>query len=157
MFVNVPCNNGGDNQTILYLFSNRKKALEFLNLWDPNELNDPQEVIEFTYKNIPLLLKKMAEASVYCKLLAVDPNPNNDPIPLTSIEDFIHNFTQIINRIKRLFSSGINSIAIQTHSTDKGAVLSYYCHDGLYAAMIKPNGQVHFAKTREQAVSECLI
>lgn len=151
MFVNDPDAEDELLGRVLCLFSSMEKAVEFLDMWDEDELNQPQYVAEFGPVQLEHLLDLMEDVSEHCKMMTID--PDGKPPRFTLIADFVDNMRKILDRTKRVFATGVNSVIIKTHPLDDAEVMSLYCHDGKYAAMLPPNGRIYFGKTRDEALN----
>ena len=81
-------------------------------------------------------------------------DPGDGTPGFTKITDVIENLEKILDRVRRVFSSGMNAVMLQKHQVNSTEVLSIQCHDGKYAAMIPPSGTIYFAATRSDAVAK---
>lgn len=135
---------------VLYLFSTEKRAIEFIELWDENELSQPQYVAEFGPSQLEYLADLLEAGAEHCEALTID--PEEGPLRLTRTGDFAQNIRRIIDRTRRVFTSGADSVIVKKHAEGSREIMSLYCHDGKYAAMFPPGGQVYFGKTREEAL-----
>lgn len=141
-----------DFQRIVVLFSSADKAKRFLDAWDEDELNQPQQVVEFDVPELRQLLELLGDASEHAIALKLDPG---DRTPgFARVTDVIANIETILDRVRRVFMSGMDAVMLQKHQVDSTEILSIQCHDGRYAAMIPPGGTIHFAATRSDAVAK---
>jgi hypothetical protein len=152
MVVNNPDAADEPLRRILFLFTARERAAEFLDAWDDDELNQPQEVVEFGPRNLQQFGELIEGASEHCDVVTID--PDGRPLRLTPIAVFAENMRRIVDRIRRIFASGMDSVVLQKHQLGTVEVMSLYCHDGKYAAMKSPGGHIYYGKSREEAVTE---
>jgi hypothetical protein len=141
-----------DFRRIVFLFSSAAKAQQFLDFWDKDELNRPQKVMEFNVPQLRELLDMLKESSNHALVLKLD--PADQTVGFTKLEEVVENLETILDRIRRIFTSGMDAVMLQKHSIGPQEVLSMQCHDGKYAAMVPPGGTIHFASTRDGAVTK---
>jgi hypothetical protein len=141
-----------DFRRIVFLFSSAAKAQQFLDFWDEDELNRPQKVMEFNVPQLRELLDMLKEASKHAIVLKLDPADRT--VGVTKLDEVVENLEMILDRIRRIFTSGMDAVMLQKHQFGPQEVLSMQSHDGKYAAMIPPGGTIHFAETRESAVAK---
>ena len=95
------------------------------------------------------MLKESSNHAVVLKL-----DPADQTVGFTKLEEVVENLETILDRIRRIFTSGMDAVMLQKHSIGPQEVLSMQCHDGKYAAMVPPGGTIHFASTRDGAVTK---
>ncbi len=139
-------------QRIVVLFSSAEKAKQFLDAWDKDELNQPQQVVEFNVPELRQLLELLGGASEHAVALKLDPGDGKPGF--ARVTDVIENLEIILDRVHRVFMSGMDAVMLEKHRIGSTGILSIQCHDGKYAAMIPPGGAIHFAATRSDAVAE---
>jgi hypothetical protein len=152
MVVNNPDAEDEPLRRILFLFSSRERVTEFLNAWDDDELNQPQEIVEFGPRNLQSFADLLEGASEHCDVVTID--PDGGPLRLTPIAVFAEDMHRIVDRIGRVFASGMDSVVLQKHQVGTVEVMSLYCHDGKYAAMKSPGGRIYYGKSRDEAIAE---
>jgi hypothetical protein len=139
-------------QQFAVLFSTAEKAKEFLTAWNDDELNQPQNIVKFGALELTELLDMLRGAAEHAIALKLDPG---DGTPgLNRITDVVENMENIIDRVRRVFTSGMNAVMLEKQQIDSKEVLSMQCHDGKYAAMILPRSKIYFAATRSDAVAK---
>jgi hypothetical protein len=137
---------------IVVLFSSADKAKRFLDVWEADELNQPQQIIEFDVPHLGQLLELLQDTAEHASALTLDPT---DGIPgFTRVSELIENLQTILDRVRRVFMSGMDAVMVHKHKVNSTEFLSIQCHDGKYAAMIPPKGTIHFAATRSEAVAK---
>lgn len=152
MIMNNPDAEDGVLKRVLCLFSSKERAIKFLNLWDEDELSRPQYVAEFGPLQQKCLVDLLDDVVEHCEVMTID--PDEGPPRLTLIVEFAENIRRILDRTRRIFATGADSIIIKKHGVGDDEVMSLYCHDGKYAAMHKPSGRIYFGKSREEAFAE---
>jgi len=141
-----------DFKRIVVLFSSAENAQRFLESWDEDEVSQPQQIVEFDVPELTQLLDLLHAASEHAIALKLDPG---DGTPyFTRVSDVIDNLETILDRVRRVFTSGMDAVMLQRHQVDSTEILSIQCHDGKYAAMIPPGGTIYFASTRNDAVAK---
>jgi hypothetical protein len=78
-------------------------------------------------------------------------------VGFTKLEEVVENLETILDRIRRIFTSGMDAVMLQKHQCGPQEVLSMQSHDGKYAAMIPPGGTIYFAATRDDAVAKLRV
>ena len=73
MILNWSEENARPQQRLFPLFSSRELALEFLDIWDDDELNQPQYVMEFGPPHIDFLADLLSDAAKHCEAMTIDP------------------------------------------------------------------------------------
>jgi hypothetical protein len=141
---------------VLPLFTSREKAATLLRCWDPDELTEPQEVTGFGPRELPQLIELLEKASETVKVLVVDPGLNEGDKKFLDLQQVIVGMTTMWDRIRRLFSSGLDSVMIQYHDVSGRRVMTMLGSGGDYAALLPPDGKLYRGMTRELALAALL-
>lgn len=141
-----------DFQRIMVLFSSAANAQWFLDMLGEDDLNQPQRIVEFGVPELGELIELLREGSRYAIALKLD--PGDDTKGFTRVSEAVDNLELILDRVRRIFMSGMHAVMLEKHRVDSTEILSIQCHDGKYAAMIPPNGIIYFAAKRDDAVEK---
>ena len=138
---------------VLPLFTSREKAAALLGCWEPDELTEPQEVMEFGPRELPQLIKLLEQVSKTVKLLVIDPGLNEKDKKFLDLEKVIAGMTEMWDRTKRLFTSGLDKVMIQHHEVSGVRAMTILGSNGDYGALLPPNGKLYRGNTRELALA----
>ena len=70
------------------------------------------------------MLKESSNHAVVLKL-----DPADQTVGFTKLEEVVENLETILDRIRRIFTSGMDAVMLQKHSIGPQEVLSMQCHD----------------------------
>jgi hypothetical protein len=138
---------------VLILFTSSEKATTMLRCWESGELSEPQEVVKFGPKELPLLIRMLEGASKTVKVMVLDPGQNEGDKKFHHLEHVIMGLTQLLNRAKRVFSGGLDKVMIQNHDVSGTKVMTILTSAGDYGALLSPDGKQYRGKTRELALA----
>ena len=144
---------GETYEGVVALFTSQEKAAIFLGYWDPENLNELQEVKEFGPRELPQLISLLEGASMKVKILIVDPGLNDKERKFLDLDHVIAGLTRMLDRIRRVFSSGLDKIMIQNHDVSGVQVTTMLTSTGDYGALLRPDGKQYRGKTRERALA----
>lgn len=151
MIVNNQGSADPDSGRMTYLFSSQAQTDEFLRYWDEDELTQRQQAREFGPERIVQLIGLLEESARNCGIVVIV--ADDYQICAVRISEFVHNLRRILGRLQRTFRGGIDAVIIKTHDLGNEKAMTLYCHDGQYAAMLRPRGKIYFGSTRNEALS----
>jgi len=138
---------------VLPLFTSQEKAAMLLRCWEPDELTETQDVTEFGPRELPKLIKLLEKASETVKVLVVDTGLNEVDIKFFNLEIAIEGMAGMWDRIKRIFSGGLDEIMIQSHDISGVQALTVLTSGGKYGALLHPSGKRYWGETRATALA----
>lgn len=135
----------------VFLFSTEEGAKEVLEMWEPEDLSQPQEVVAFGPPELTRLIELLEDAGKWTDYIAFD-FVAGEKLRLMKLHGFTNDIKRIWSRILRAFRTGMNNVLVETHQIGAVEVTSIQSNDGQYGAMIQPKGAIYFADSRENAV-----
>jgi hypothetical protein len=102
------------------------------------------------------LIELLEKASETVKVLVVDPGLNEGDKKFLDLQQVIVGMTTMWDRIRRLFSSGLDSVMIQYHDVSGRRAMTMLGSGGDYAALLPPDGKLYRGMTRELALAALL-
>jgi len=139
-------------QRILVLFTSADKAKLFLERCSLDRLAESQRLVEFDPSAPERLVELLREASEHARTVAVD--PDDRPRKCVRVSEMIVNLSAILDRMRRIFTSGLDSVLLERHTVSSTEVLTMQCRDGRYAALSSPRGTISFGATRREALDK---
>ena len=150
ILVNDP-NDDGPMGKFSVLFSERSKAEGWLAMWGPDELTEPQEVVEFGPADIPALVTLLLETSEWVEGAAFDPT-RGEPLRLLRLGDLAEGLGKRFDRVLRLYANGLDRVLTERVPVGSREALVMQASDGRFGALFPPRGKIYFGSTREEAI-----
>ncbi len=139
-------------QRILVLFTSAPKSKTFLQRCGVGGLIESQQLVEFDPSTLDRLLELLRQASKHARTVAIDPEER--PWKCVRVSEMIVNLSAILDRIRRIFTSGLNSVLLERQTLGSTEVLTMQCRDGRYGALSSSNSAIFFGATRREALDK---
>jgi len=134
------------------LFSERSRAEAWLAMWGPDELTEPQEVVEFGPTDIPALVTLLSETSEWVEAAAFDPT-RGEPLKLLRLGELAEGLGKKFDRVLRLCANGLDRVLAERLTVGDREALVMQASDGRFGALFPPRGKIYFGSTREEAIA----
>lgn len=152
MIVNPPDLGDALVKRHIALFATRDLAERFLAMWDPHELSEPQEVVEYGPGDLWQLISVLEQAAEWAEVAGFDLG-GSPKARFVVLSELVPDLRVVWSRIVRTFRTGMHKALVKKHKFGGVAVMSLQGRDGRYGAMIHPDGRIYFGQSRRAAVA----